>query len=97
MVTTEICIIAYSDIIKTIHIKISSLTSVVPQLQVKERRISDQEVIIKMGDMHDINSGRSAMRRARPLFLRINEWRRRIEEQESEIRPGRGRGAWGII
>ena len=47
-----------------------------------------------MGDMNDIMTGRSAMRRVRPLFLRINAWRRRNEqEREPEIRPGRERGA----
>ena len=44
----------------------------------------------RMGDMRDIITGRSPMRRARPLFLRLNEWRRKMEEEE--VRPGRGRG-----
>ena len=48
-----------------------------------------------MGDMNDVISGRSSMRRARPLFLRINTWRRREEEErEPGIRPGRDWGAY---
>ena len=47
-----------------------------------------------MGNMNYVISGRSSMRRARPLFLRINAWRRREEERESGIRPGRD---WGPI
>ena len=93
MVTIEICIIAYGDVIRIKHIKILSSTSVVPQSQVKETKIQgycDQEME-NMGDMNDVCSGRSLIRRARPLFLRLNEWRRRME-QELEIRPGRGRG-----
>ena len=49
----------------------------------------------RMGDIRDIVTGRSPMRRARPLFLRLNEWRRSMEE--AEVRPGRGRGAWGLV
>ena len=45
----------------------------------------------KMGDMRDGITGRSPMRRARPLFLRLNT-RRRSMEEEAEVRPGRGRG-----
>ena len=93
METIEICIIAYGDIIRMKHIKISSSTGAVPQSQIKEiekQGYSDQEME-NMGDMKDICSGRSPMRRARPLFLRLNEWRRRVE-QEPEIGPGRGRG-----
>ena len=45
----------------------------------------------KMGDMRYVITGRSLMRRARPLFLRLNAWRRSVEE-EVEVRPGRGRG-----
>ena len=45
----------------------------------------------KMGDMRDVITGRSPMRRVRPLFLRLNAWRRNMEE-EPEVRPGRGRG-----
>ena len=47
-----------------------------------------------MGDMNDVITGRSAMRRARPLFLWINAWRRRNEEESKPgIKPGRDRGA----
>ena len=48
-----------------------------------------------MGDMDDVYSGKSPMRIASPLFLWINKWRRRMEQQEPEIRPGRGRGPGG--
>ena len=44
----------------------------------------------EMGDMHDVLMGRSPMRRARPLFLRLNAWRR--AKEEAEVRSGRGRG-----
>ena len=48
-----------------------------------------------MGNMNDVISGRSAMRRARPFFLGMNTWRRRKEEErEPGIRPGRD---WGPI
>ena len=50
-----------------------------------------------MGDMDDVYSAKSPMSRAMPLFLQINKWRRRMEQQEPEIRPGRGRGAWGLV
>ena len=49
----------------------------------------------EMGDMNDVMMGRSPMRRARPLFLRLNAWRR--AKEEAEVRPGRGRGAWGLV
>ena len=43
-----------------------------------------------MGDMRDVITGRSTMRRARPLFIALNTIRQEMEE--AEIRPGRGRG-----
>ena len=48
-----------------------------------------------MGDLQDVITGRSSMRTARPLLIGINTWRREMEEVE--VRPDRGRGAWGLI
>ena len=47
-----------------------------------------------MGDWNEIITGRSAMRRARPLILAMNALRRQEEEMERRpgINPDRGRG-----
>ena len=44
----------------------------------------------EMGDMKEIVTGRSTMRRVRPLFIALNMMR--WEMEEAELRPGRGRG-----
>ena len=48
-----------------------------------------------MGDWNEIITGRSSVRRARPLILAMNVLRRQEEEMERipGINPGRGQGS----
>ena len=74
METMKIYIIAYGDIIRMKLIKISSSTSAVPQSPVKSSYIKLRKKLMdrEMGDMRDVITGRSTMRRARPLFIMLN-------------------------